>query len=161
MGKNTKKRLPYVFYYFSCRVSTLEIGERWSFVTLAHWEIFSFRLKHMHKIMHINPRFRIDSIFACDSATVPDPPTNLTVVRGDSHVNVSFTPPGRNGGHSLEGFRISNHPPGGTSDVSVNTTIMRSGLRNGVNYSALFVLLPVWWWILLMPYVVRIAACMG
>jgi hypothetical protein len=69
-----------------------------------------------------------------EEATMPEPPTALSVDAGDAHVTVSFTPPLSDGGDGIV-YYTATASPGGQSANSTGDPISVSGLTNGVEYT--------------------------
>ncbi|MCX6795619.1 MAG: fibronectin type III domain-containing protein [Candidatus Falkowbacteria bacterium] len=67
-------------------------------------------------------------------ATVPDAPTGVSAVAGNSQASVSFTPPINDGGDQLISYVITSSP-GGFSATTASTTGIVSGLSNGTPYT--------------------------
>jgi hypothetical protein len=73
---------------------------------------------------------------ATGTATVPDPPTNLAGVAGDSQVLVSWVAPADDGGDAITSYEISALPDGKTCQwASGPLQCVVGGLTNGVEYS--------------------------
>ena len=77
---------------------------------------------------------------AVTPGSVPDPPTNVTGVAGNSQVAISWTAPASNGGSSITGYTVSAFVPGGQSasgscSTTGATTCTVTGLTNGTGYT--------------------------
>ena len=69
--------------------------------------------------------------------SVPDPPTNVTVIFGDGQATVSWTAPVVNGGSIIAEYRVTSSPTGmyvNTSNGST-TTVIVYGLTNGISHN--------------------------
>jgi len=66
--------------------------------------------------------------------TVPGAPTNVTAVAGNGQVTVTFTAPSDNGGSEITGYEVT-VTPGGKVVTGTSTTIVVTGLTNGVSYT--------------------------
>jgi len=66
-------------------------------------------------------------------ATVPNPPTGVTGVRGNASVSVSFTP-GFDGGAAITSYTAT-ASPGGANASGPSSPIVVSGLTNGTAYT--------------------------
>ena len=74
--------------------------------------------------------------FAVVPATVPGAPANVTAVKGDKSVVVSWLAPGSNGGSPITGYAVTSSPGGVTVTVGGDaTTTTVTGLTNGVAYT--------------------------
>ena len=74
---------------------------------------------------------------AVTPVTVPDAPTSVSGVRGNTKVTVSFTAPAFNGGTAITGYKVASDPAGGV-DSSAGTTLLShevTGLTNGTAYT--------------------------
>ena len=78
---------------------------------------------------------------AVTPATVPDAPTNVIAVAGNTQAIVNFTAPSSNGGSAITGYTVTSSPAptGGvpvTWTVTGNvTSITATGLTNGLSYT--------------------------
>jgi hypothetical protein len=68
------------------------------------------------------------------SATVPDSPTSVSAVAGDTDATVSFTAPVNNGGSDITGYTVTSDPDGITASGS-SSPIIVTGLTNGTSYT--------------------------
>lgn len=66
--------------------------------------------------------------------SVPDAPTDVIAVAGNSEVSVSFAPPLSNGGSEITNYIIT-ATPGGKSVSTLTSPVLITGLTNGVSYS--------------------------
>jgi len=67
-------------------------------------------------------------------AAPPQPPAGVAGVPGDGHVDVSWTPPGDDGGSPMLDYTAT-ADPGGATCTSTGTSCVVSGLANGTAYS--------------------------
>ncbi|GGK10307.1 hypothetical protein GCM10010123_45340 [Pilimelia anulata] len=73
-------------------------------------------------------------------ATTPGQPTQLGVVRGDSSLDLTFTPPGNNGGNAITSYQVSTDNGATWSTVTTaagnggTRTATVTGLTNGTTY---------------------------
>jgi hypothetical protein len=69
--------------------------------------------------------------------TVPDPPTALVAVAGDTTATVTFVAPLVTGGAKITGYTVTSSPAGGVDSNagSVDLTHTITGLTNGVEYT--------------------------
>lgn len=67
-------------------------------------------------------------------ATVPDPPTDVTGIRGNSSATVQFTPPASNGGSPITSYTVTSSP-GGFTATGTSSPLIISGLTNGTQYT--------------------------
>jgi hypothetical protein len=73
---------------------------------------------------------------AVTPSTVPDKPTAVTAVVGDTQATISFTGPVNNGGAALTTYTVTSNPGSFTCTVNVPTTSCNiSGLSNGTAYT--------------------------
>jgi len=66
--------------------------------------------------------------------TVPDPPTNVTGVRGNQSVTVNFLPPLNNGGSEITEYRVTSSP-GDFFAIGAGSPLVVTGLTNGTPYT--------------------------
>ena len=66
--------------------------------------------------------------------TVPGAPTNAAAVRGNAQATVTVTAPANNGGAPITLYTATSNP-GGKTGTSATTTIVVTGLTNGVSYT--------------------------
>lgn len=68
-------------------------------------------------------------------AVAPDPPTIVSVERGNEEVSINIIPPDNDGGKSVVGYRVQVSPSGVSfvTDV-IDSTIVVNSLTNGVEY---------------------------
>lgn len=71
---------------------------------------------------------------AVTPATVPDPPTNVTAVRGNTQVSVEFQPPLVNGGDPITAYTVT-ASPGGATATGPSSPLVVTGLTNGTPYT--------------------------
>lgn len=69
-----------------------------------------------------------------ETATVPEPPSNVNAIAGNESVTLTFDIPTNNGGAEITGYRIESDP-GNISVISVSNLVTFTGLTNGVTYS--------------------------
>ena len=67
-------------------------------------------------------------------ATKPDPPTNVTAIRGNGEAIVQFAPPLNNGGAAVTSYTAT-LSPGGATVTGSSSPITFSGLTNGNSYT--------------------------
>ena len=67
-------------------------------------------------------------------ASIPDPPTNVTAIRGNGQATVQFTPPINNGGSAVTSYTAT-VTPGGATFTSSTSPITVTGLTNGSAYT--------------------------
>ena len=73
---------------------------------------------------------------AVTPSTVPEKPTAVTAVVGDTQATISFTAPTNNGGAALTNYTVTSTPGSFTCAVSAPTTSCNiSGLSNGTAYT--------------------------
>ncbi len=68
-------------------------------------------------------------------ATVPDPPTNVSVTRGNGSANVNWTAPAITGGAAISGYVVTSSPGGRTCATSGVASCVVTGLVNGSAYT--------------------------
>ena len=68
------------------------------------------------------------------SATVPDSPTSVSAVGGNTQATVSFTAPVNDGGFAITGYTVTSDPDGITASGS-SSSIIVTGLTNGTSYT--------------------------
>jgi hypothetical protein len=68
------------------------------------------------------------------SATVPDSPTSVSAVGGNTQATVSFTAPVNDGGFAITGYTVTSDPDGITASGS-SSPIIVTGLTNGTSYT--------------------------
>ncbi|MAQ38436.1 MAG: hypothetical protein CMO21_14600 [Thioclava sp.] len=68
------------------------------------------------------------------NAVVPSAPTIGTATAGDSQAEVSFTPPGSDGGATITGYTVTS-TQGGLTGTGTGSPITVTGLTNGTSYS--------------------------
>jgi len=68
------------------------------------------------------------------SATVPDSPTSVSAVAGNTQATVSFTAPVNDGGSAITGYTVTSDPDGITASGS-SSPIIVTGLTNGTSYT--------------------------
>lgn len=66
--------------------------------------------------------------------TVPDPPTNVTPIRGNAQATVQFVAPLNNGGDPVTSYTVTSSP-GGFTATGASSPLIVSGLTNGVVYT--------------------------
>ena len=66
---------------------------------------------------------------------VPDPPTSVIGLAGDSQVVVSWTAPEDDGGSAITGYSVRSSPGGKTCRTTGDRVCAVAGLINGVSYS--------------------------
>gem|GEM_PF-2659602 len=73
------------------------------------------------------------------SASVPEPPTNLTAVSGSTSVRVTLYPPNNNGGAAITSYTVTANPGSGTCSPPIptgpTTSCTVTGLTSGTTYS--------------------------
>jgi len=67
-------------------------------------------------------------------ATVPDSPTSVSAVAGNTQATVSFTAPVNDGGSAITGYTVTSDPDGITASGS-SSPIIVTGLTNGTSYT--------------------------
>jgi hypothetical protein len=67
-------------------------------------------------------------------ATVPDAPTSITAVAGNTQVTVSFTAPVSNGGSAITNYTVTSNT-GGITGTGSSSPITLTGLTNGTSYT--------------------------
>jgi hypothetical protein len=72
--------------------------------------------------------------FGTAGATVPDAPSNVSAIAGDSQATVSWTAPAANGS-PISGYAITGTPTGSASAPSGATSATVTGLTNGTSYT--------------------------
>jgi uncharacterized repeat protein (TIGR02543 family) len=73
---------------------------------------------------------------AVTPSTVPDKPTAVTAVVGDTQATISFTGPVNNGGAALTTYTVTSNPGSFTCTINAPTTSCNiSGLSNGTAYT--------------------------
>jgi uncharacterized protein (TIGR02145 family) len=78
---------------------------------------------------------------AVTPATVPDAPTNVTAVAGNTQAIVNFTAPSSDGGSAITGYTVTSSPAptGGVpvtwTSTGTVTSITATGLTNGLSYT--------------------------
>ena len=78
---------------------------------------------------------------AVTPATVPDAPTNVTAVAGNTQALVNFTAPSSDGGSAITGYTVTSSPAptGGVpvtwTSTGTVTSITATGLTNGLSYT--------------------------
>jgi len=67
-------------------------------------------------------------------STVPDPPTNVTVIFGNGQATISWTAPVVNGGSVITSYTATSSPTGRSANTSngSTTTVIVYGLTNGI-----------------------------
>ena len=72
--------------------------------------------------------------YAYQPVSVPQPPTAVTGVAGDTEVTVSWTPSGDDGGSPVLEY-VASEVPGGATCTSSTTSCTITGLTNGTGYT--------------------------
>ncbi|MEN6347852.1 MAG: fibronectin type III domain-containing protein, partial [Syntrophomonas sp.] len=67
-------------------------------------------------------------------ALAPGAPANITAVSRNRQAMVSFSPPADNGGSPITGYIVTSHP-GDITAIGTGTSIMVTGLTNGIIYT--------------------------
>jgi uncharacterized protein (TIGR02145 family) len=70
----------------------------------------------------------------CITATVPGPPTSVTVSAGNASASVAFVAPTNNGGSAITGYTVTSSP-GGITATGTTSPINVTGLTNGTAYT--------------------------
>jgi uncharacterized protein (TIGR02145 family) len=70
---------------------------------------------------------------AITAITVPNPPTSLLVVSGNTQARVSFTPPIYTGNTAVTGYTVTSSP-GGFTGTGTSSPIIVAGLTPGTSY---------------------------
>jgi hypothetical protein len=68
-------------------------------------------------------------------ATVPDPPTAVTAMPGNSAASVQWSPPVSNGGSVITGYSVLSSPGGFSATTTGATQVNVVGLTNGTAYT--------------------------
>ena len=90
-----------------------------------------------HNSAGVGPMSTVVSVTPSATATVPDPPANLTATPGDGQVQLSWDPPANNGGMAVTGYRVYWGPDPNSSNgpIVVNgTSYLHDGLENGQTF---------------------------
>ena len=71
---------------------------------------------------------------AVTPATVPNAPTSISAVAGNTQATVSFTPPTNNGGSAIIGYTVTSNP-GNITKTGTSSPLIVTGLTNGTSYT--------------------------
>ena len=105
----------------SCTVTSLTNGTLYTFT--------------VHATNAVGNSVESSSSNAVTPATVPDPPSNVSVTRGNGAASVSWTPPAITGGAAISGYVVTASPGGHTCSTSGVASCVVTGLANGSAYT--------------------------
>jgi len=66
-------------------------------------------------------------------STVPDKPTNVSAIPGNTEATIYWSPPISNGGSAITKYTVTSDP-GGLTAISTSSSTTRKGLTNGIPY---------------------------
>ena len=99
---------------------------------LTNGTLYTFRVVATNSIGNSTPSSASSAV--TPSPTVPDAPTSVSALRGNTQATVSFTAPANNGGSPITGYTVTSSP-GGFTATGASSPLTVTGLTNGTSYT--------------------------